>query len=272
MSPETVAAKLGRHHRPRGHRPRAHPRPRRPQPEPSRPRQPRAAAGRRPRAVGVAGQGRGRRPLPLLDAVEDLGADPHLGRGRHRAGHLVGADLVHALRGPARLDHRRRRGRGARHRTRADPLPRRCARPVHQGAQRAAADRARADLPDLVRTRSGLQGGLRRRPGLLPGLLQRLPGRPRGRPQPGRQLPDPGRPRPAGHLPGRHPLGHLLDLHQPPCELRVRPHRRHRRRVHRRHQGPRPAGRRLAGHLQLHAACTPRWRSSRSSRCSPRAC
>ncbi|CAM5397657.1 hypothetical protein SANTM175S_10413 [Streptomyces antimycoticus] len=58
------------------------------------------------------------------------------------------------------------------------------------------------------------------------------------------------REQPPGHPPGGDSLRHLVDLHQPPCQLRLRPHRRHRRRVHRRHQGARPAGVLLTGHLQ----------------------
>ena len=121
-------------------------------------------------------------------------------------------------------------------------LPRRAASPVHQGRELDPAHRPRLDLHRRLRPRHRVEGPPRRRAGVLRRLLQRLPGRPRGRPQPHRQRPaSSARSRWQVTRARRAPVGVHLDPRQPARQLRLRPHRRHRRRVPRRRPGPRPA-------------------------------
>ena len=74
------------------------------------------------------------------------------------------------------------------------------------------------------------EGPARRRAGVLHRVLQRLPGRPRGRPEPGRQRPGARRLTAAGRPARDDPLGADLDHRQPAHRVRLRHHRRPRRR------------------------------------------
>ena len=197
------------------------------------------------------------RPVLLLESFRHLAEAGHL---VHR-GHLAGLDLVehrdHPRGGRARLRDRHHRRRRARRAARPELLPRRRARPVHQGRERDPAHRAGVAVRDLVRTRAVLEGRDRVRARLLRGVLQRLPGRPRGRQGPRRQRPHPRRepPGPAAH---DHPAErHLVDPRLDARRLRLRPDRCGRRRVHRRRQGHGPADQQVPGQLRRRRASTP---------------
>ena len=132
----------------------------------------------------------------------------------------------------------------------AQPFPRRRLRAVHQGRQRHPAHRARLALRDLVRTRHVLQGGHRRGARVLRRVLQRLPRRPGGGPHGDRQRPHPRRPTAPSHDLDRAAKRGVVDHRQPAHGLRLRPHRRRRRRVHRRRQGPRAPHQQRPRHLR----------------------
>ena len=145
------------------------------------------AAGHRHRRLAVVHRPRAGRQVLLRPAVGHLaqpGAPVHQGhRVRLDLAEPVGHDQGGALRLPARHRRRDRRRTAAR----PEPFPRRRARPVHQDRQRDPAHHPRLDLHRRVRPRHVPEGAARRRPRVLHRLLQRLPRRARGRPEPRRE-------------------------------------------------------------------------------------
>ena len=116
-----------------------------------------------------------------------------LGHHGTAQGSLGRTDPGHPAGGAARLRHRRRPRRRlgialGRSRFLAD-----CSRRTSRSPTRSRASCSARSSSSPSASASELEGRARRRAGVLRGLLQRLPGRPRGRPQPGRQRPHPRR-------------------------------------------------------------------------------
>ena len=149
---------------------------------------------------------------------------------------------------------RRHRGRRA---ARAGAVPVRGAQPLHQGGQRAAAHRARHALRHHPRARHLVEGRPRRLPGLLRGLLQRLPGRPRGGREPDQQRAGPRRVADAGGPQRGHPVRDDLDHRVAARGVRFRGHRRDRRGGPRRAARPRRAHHRLGRTTSTPTASSP---------------
>jgi len=98
--------------------------------------------------------------------------------------------------------------------------------PYIKGLQLHSQGRPGLDLHDRLRAGADLQGPAGVRARVLRGVLQRLPGRPRGRPEPRQQRADSGG-EPVAHRPrGHDPVRAVLDPRQPAYQLRLRPRRR----------------------------------------------